>query len=300
MDYIFAGSDKTAAYVLSSLAENQAPVLVITREDAPKGRKKILTQTPVADVAESQGIELIKANDPTSALAQILHSGAQRGIIVSYGAILKDEVLKSAEWFNLHFSLLPKYRGAAPVQRAIMEGKTETGVTVFKLDKGMDTGDVYKQLKKNISGMTTAQALEVLAELSVPLLQQLLVDEKPSLRPQTGTASFAKKLSREECFIDFKSDAQTCLQMIRASNPEPIAWTYLNGEPFRVIQANESEPNVESTDQVLGQVTKSGKQIFVTCGEATTLELITVQPFAKKQMAASDWFNGVGEVTLGH
>ena len=300
MDYIFAGSDKTAAYVLSSLAENQTPVLVITREDAPTGRKKILTQTPVADVAERHNVELIKTNDPAKALEPILNSGAQRGIIVSYGAILKHEVLKSIDWFNLHFSLLPKYRGAAPVQRAIMQGKTETGITVFKLDAGMDTGDIYKQLEKDVSGMTTAEALEVLAELSVPLLQQLLFDEKPTLRPQTGTASLAKKLSREECFLDFKSDAQTCLQMIRASNPEPIAWTYLNGEPFRVIQANEGEPNVESTDQPLGQVTKSGKRIFVACGEATRLELITVQPFAKKQMAAADWYNGVGEVTLGN
>ena len=300
MDYLFAGSDKTAASVLDSLAATKLPVVVLTREDAPVGRKKIITQTLVADIAQKHGVKLIKANQPSQALPEILSSGAERGIIVSYGSILKDEVLTSIDWFNLHFSLLPKYRGAAPVQRAIMDGNTDSGITIFKLDEGMDTGEVYQQIKADISGMNTKQALDTLAELSVEPLLDLLADETPSLSPQSGEPSMAKKLSREECFLDFNKDSKTCLRVVRASNPEPIAWTYLQGEPLRIIEAATTGIANPDSDEVNGKVTKIGKRIYVSCSDSTSLELITVQPFAKKQMSATDWFNGVGEVILGN
>jgi len=300
VDYVFAGSDKTAAWILQAISSSQKPSLVITRKDAPFGRKKTITQTPVADIADSQAVKIVKTNDPTEALNDIIQTGASRGIIVSYGAILKDEVLDALEWFNVHFSLLPKYRGAAPVQRAIMDGNTDSGVSIFKLDEGMDTGDLFTQIPVDISDMNTAQALEKLADASIEPLLELLKTEQPICFSQAGDQSLAKKLDRAECFLDFKTDSESCLRIVNACNPEPIAWTTLQGDAFRIINAATTGISDPGTDHQIGQVTKVGKKIYVTCAGSTSLELITVQPFAKKEMPAIDWFNGVGEVILGN
>ena len=299
IDFVFAGSDSTAANVLAQLCLIHPPKLVITREDAPFGRKKELKQTEVAEIAIARGITLAKANDPTKALELIRASGAPRGIVVSYGAILKGEVLDSLEWFNLHFSLLPKYRGAAPAQRAIMENQTDTGISVFKIDMGMDTGAIYAQKPIDLSGLNTAEALTLMADQSIPILERLLTDESPKLTKQQGEPSEAPKLSRDECRLDFNQPATVLNQLVLASFPEPVAWTEHKGQPLKVI--NSKTNGLKIADELKpGTVEKVAGKVYVSCGDSTRLELIEVQPFSKKPMPATDWFNGVGEAVLGN
>ena len=295
MNYVFAGSDKTAATVLGWLCANHAPSLVITREDAAFGRKKELKQTKVAEIASENGIEVIKTNDPSAALEKITQSGASRGIVVSYGAILKDQVLAALDWYNLHFSLLPEFRGAAPVQRAILNDHSPTGVTVFQIDKGMDTGPIYSQKTVDISGLNTELALEKMTNASLPILEKLLKDQHPELAEQKPGGSYAPKLTRDECRLNFNDNAKLLHQVVLAAYPEPVAWTEHKGQTFRIISAQTNGLKMPEDQKPPGSVEKVGGKIYVVCGESTRLELIEVQPFSKKPMPAVDWFNGVGE-----
>jgi len=299
MDYVFAGSDSVAATVLEGLISFRKPSLVITREDAPVGRKRELKQTSVAEVAGNNNIQIVKTNDPSTALGQIKESGASRGIVVSYGAILKGDVLESLDWFNLHFSLLPRLRGAAPVQRSIMSGESPTGVTVFKIDSGMDTGPIYRQLEVDISGLDTKTALGKMSSNSLSLLRGLLDDENPSLQPQTGTPTHAAKLTRDECKLDFDLSAPELVRIVRAANPEPMAWTTIAGQPLRILEASTTGVRFPG-EEITGKVEMVAGRVYVVCGDSTRLELITVQPFSKKSMSARDWFNGVKEATVGN
>ena len=299
INYVFAGSDSVAATVLEELVSFRKPSLVITRADAPAGRKKDLRQTAVAEVAEKYGIQTVKSNDPSIALEQIKDSGASRGIVVSYGAILKGDVLESLDWFNLHFSLLPRLRGAAPVQRSIISGESPTGVTIFKIDSGMDTGPIYTQMEVDIEGLDTKSALVKMSSSSISLLRELLDDENPSLQPQSGTPSHAAKLTREECQLDFNLSAPQLVRIVRAANPEPMAWTTNVGQPLRILEASTNGVRFPG-DDAPGKVELVGGKVFVVCADSTRLELITVQPFSKKSMSARDWYNGVKEATVGN
>lgn len=299
INYVFAGSDSVAAQVLQELISFRKPSLVITREDAPVGRQKELRQTMVAEVAENNNIQTVKTNDPSTALEQIRNSGASRGIVVSYGAILKGDVLESLDWFNLHFSLLPRWRGAAPVQRSIISGESPTGVTVFKIDSGMDTGPIYSQLEVDIEGLDTKSALIKMSSSSISLLEELLNDESPSLQPQSGTPSHAPKLTREECQLDFNLSAPELVRIVRAANPEPVAWTTNLGQPLRVLEASATGIPFPGEDTP-GKLEIVGGRVYVVCADSTRLELVTVQPFSKKSMGARDWYNGVKEATVGN
>ena len=299
INYIYAGSDSVAATVLEGLIPIRKPEMVITRQDAQVGRKRELRETVVAELAREHGIKVVKANDPTEALEFISDSSATRGIVVSYGAILKDQVLESLEWFNLHFSLLPKLRGAAPVQRAILRGEFPTGVTLFKIDEGMDTGPIFSQKLVDIDDLDTHSALQKMAESSIPLAVELLNDQNPDLSPQTGTPSHAGKLRREECELDFSRTAVDLLRVVRAAYPEPVAWTTHLGQPLRIIEANSN--GISFPEKVdAGTVELVGGKVYVVCEDSTRLELLRVQPFSKKPMNAKDWFNGIKEARVGN
>jgi len=303
MRIVFAGTPDVAADVLRGIYQSGHEVcLVLTREDAQVGRSKTLTPSPVAIVAEELGLRTVKSNKPDKVVVdEIGSTGAELGIIVAYGSILKAPMLDAVSngWYNLHFSLLPKYRGAAPVQRAILAGETETGVTIFKLDQGMDTGEVLKQVPTAISPRENAkELLNRLGQLSISVLLEALPEVYSAtftLTPQSGEASFAPKPTREEGKIDFNLDALTIQHKVLALNPEPMAWCLVGIENMRILDALQSlSSNV--VDQMTGHepgalVYLDGK-LYVKCGGDSVLELITVQPSSKREMLAKDWFNG--------
>lgn len=309
MKIVFAGTPANAAQTLRALAKSPFEVVaVLTRTDAPVGRKKILTPSAVAEVAAELGIQVIKANRvDASVRAEIAASGAELGVIVAYGALLDQATLDLLPkgWINLHYSLLPKWRGAAPVQRSLMAGDRETGVTLFQLDKGMDTGPIHLQIPTVIEpGDSTADLLPRLTELGITGLAELLpriaaelaapVAQDPEL---LATLPTADKLSREDARIDWQRNAVEIENQVRGLNPEPMAWTTLAEETFRVIEARA----LGATDwqSLAGEVAEPGtvnvdkNRVFVTCGQGSLLELKAVQPAGKKAMQASDWARGL-------
>lgn len=305
MSILFAGTPENAAVTLRELAHAGIPIsLVLTRPDAPVGRKKVLTPSPVALVAEELGIPVLKsARVAEEELRKIGERQIQLALVVAFGVLLKEQALKALPlgWFNLHYSLLPQFRGAAPVQRALMEGVTETGVTLFKIDQGLDTGDVLASVPTRIEPVENAGALlERLTGLGVSLLLEQLPRISSgllSLKPQEEIgASLAPKISRTEAEMSFNNAAKKLENLTRGCNPEPGAWTQSNqGYDLKIHVAWAS--NISHV--AVGHVSTDEGRVFVGCA-GSALELIEVQPAGKSRMSAADWVRGTSApVVLG-
>jgi methionyl-tRNA formyltransferase len=308
---VFAGTPANAAQTLQALhAGGHNVVAVLTRPDAPIGRKRILTASPVAALAEDLGIPVIKANSvDTETLAKIATFNPDLGVIVAYGALLKQEALKlpAKGWINIHYSLLPKWRGASPVQSAILQGDTETGVTIFQLDAGMDTGAVHSSVPTIIEpGETSGVLLARLTNLGISLLMETLprieagiaitTDQDPRLLESLPTAG---KIDRGLARIDWSKSAETLEWQILAMNPEPMAWTNLEDSPLRILSARAlgktDWASLAETESKPGSITTSKERVLVHCGLGTILELKEVQPAGKNAMAATDWARGLNQ-----
>ena len=294
---VFAGTPSNAAQTLGDLVEGGIVVrLVITRMDAPIGRKGVLTPSPVALKAQELGIEVHKTNSiDEAAVSKIEASGCEVGIIVAYGSILRARALDALKkgWYNLHYSLLPQLRGAAPVQHAILTGLRETGITVFKLDAGIDTGKYLTQVQTRIEpGETAGRLLQRLTSLGTTALLQ----ELPSIfagttneKVQTGTPTSAPKILRNDARLDFTRSAIELEAVVLGCNPEPGAWTTLHAQPFKIHDAYA----VETAEKLEpGVLFMHSNKVAVRCGGATALVLNAVQPGGKSVMSAADWRRG--------
>ncbi|MEY4390557.1 MAG: hypothetical protein RLZZ400_300 [Actinomycetota bacterium] len=292
---MFAGTPVAAAIVLRELVKSGMEIpVVITRPDAPVGRKRVLTQSAVAAEALSLGIPVIKTlSVDAETQSRLIAERVQFGLIVAYGSILKQDALECLPggWYNLHYSLLPKYRGAAPVQHALLSGDDTTGVTIFKLAPGIDTGDVLATLETQIS--PDENAGDLLTRLSILgstlLLQELpRLDGNQALAHQVGQASAAPKLTRDSSKVDFNSSAIQVHNLVRACNPEPGAWCFVGEQTFK-IHATRAAADRGLTP---GQVETEQGKVLVGCGTGS-LELIEVQPSGKNRMSAADWIRGL-------
>ena len=272
------------------LASRHQLVCVITKPDAPAGRGRALQATTVADWAERNNVTLYKPEN--SELIGELTADLDLVVTIGFGLLLPLEILEKPRYgfINLHFSLLPRWRGAAPVQRAIEAGDSVTGVTVFQLDAGMDTGPIYTSAQIPLSVSTTAdQLFQSLAILGVePVLQTLeLVErgERPTAQENAG-ASRAYKLSKEEGRIDWSLSAEVINRKVNAFNPAPGAWSNFRGQVIKIDK-------VRFSDQIAlaGQLKVVEKSIYI--GTATSaLELLEVTPSGKAKMTAASWANG--------
>lgn len=299
MKIIFAGTPDNAADTLRFLTSNGFEVVaVLTRVDAPIGRKRILTPSAVAVVAEELGLPIIKANSVGDAeLDAIRTSGAELGVVVAYGSILNKRSLQalSAGWINLHYSLLPQLRGAAPVQHAILNGLNHTGVSVFQLDEGMDTGPIWGSAPLQIEPNDGYQSLlHKLTLLGCSLLSDVLpriFSRTAHPQAQEGLPSFAPKLSRSNAQLAFDVDAKLLARKVRALNPEPTTWCLWRGEPMQILEAV-ALPQFDESAGEFGVVEKVRDQIIVRCHNSG-LSLIRVKPAGKPEMFAKDWFRGI-------
>jgi len=265
-------------------------VSVITRADAPAGRGRELQASPVAQWAKTRNLLTYKPE--SASLISELVKDLDLVITIGYGFILPESILQVPRhgFINLHFSLLPRWRGAAPVQRAIESGDIATGVTVFKLDKGMDTGPIYVTEQIPLSpDVNSGELLLTLAKLGVgPVLQTLdliKAGTEPKVQSEVG-ATRAEKLSKEEGHIDWNCDAIAIQRKVNAFNPNPGAWSQFRGQNLKLNK-------VRMTDQLLapGAIETSNKSVFV--GTSTTaIELLEVTPSGKPTLAASAWANG--------
>ena len=272
------------------LASEHELICVITRPDAPSGRGRALQSTPVANWAKVNGVKLFKP-ETSKSLGELV-ADLDLVVTIGYGLLLPKDILEKPKhgFINLHFSLLPRWRGAAPVQRAIEAGDSITGVTVFQLDAGMDSGPIYLSAQIPLSSTTTAdQLFDSLANLGVePVLKTLDLIEKgakPSPQEDAG-ATRAYKLSKGEGLIDWNLDAEVINRKVNAFNPDPGAWSNFRGQVIKINKVRFSNEVVNAG--VLRAVDKS-----VYIGTATSaLELLEVTPSGKSQMSAFSWANG--------
>jgi methionyl-tRNA formyltransferase len=296
MRLVFAGTPAVAVPSLRALANGPHEIAaVVTRSDAPLGRKRVLTPSPVAQAADDLGIPTIKADRlDAETTARITALEPDLGVIVAYGGLVREPLLSAPAhgWINLHFSLLPRWRGAAPVQRALISGDRETGASVFQLVPELDAGDVFAEERYPVPWNATAgDVLEALAEIGAPLLARVIdgiADGSAVATAQRGEPTVAPKLTLHDGALDFAHDAETLRARIAGVTPEPGAHTTFEGARFKVLRAAAS-----AADPIPpGRVVASGREILV--GTATSpLRLDTVQPAGKGAMAADDWFRGL-------
>jgi len=292
---VFAGSPAAAVPSLRRLVSGDHDVVaVVTREDAPLGRKRVLTPTPVAEEAVRAGIPVIKANRLGPVTGELLALQPELGVVVAYGGLIREPLLSAPRlgWINLHFSLLPRWRGAAPVQRAIIAGDSETGAAVFRLVPELDAGDVYATLRRSIGAHETAgHLLDALAESGADLLSTVvdsLADGSATAAPQQGEVTVAPKLTLADGRLDWSETAQRLDARIRGTWPEPGAFLELGGDRVKVLDAlvAHDSPRLEP-----GRIELRAGRVLI--GTATDpLELVAVHPSGRRAMSGADWWRG--------
>lgn len=298
---LFAGTPEFAACHLSALLEGRHQVLcAYTQPDRPAGRGKKLTASAVKQVAEAAGLPVAQPVTLKSQAAQDELRGWQADlmVVVAYGLILPKAVLEAPRFgcINVHASLLPRWRGAAPIQRAIEAGDAQTGITIMQMDEGLDTGAMLSKVQCSIDATDTAQSLhDKLAALGpAALLATLDAVAAGTLQPRAqddGLATYAHKLDKSEAQIDWAQPAELIARRVRAFNPFPVAFTELAGERVRVLQAHPSASKSQAAPGTL----LAGRGITVACGEGTALELEQLQLPGKKPMTAAELLNGFAQ-----
>lgn len=287
---VFAGSPEVAVPYLRALHAARFDIrAVISREDSRQGRKGILTPTAVALVAAELDLPIIKANS----LRDIDIPEVDIGVVVAYGGLVPPRLLSEPThgWANVHFSVLPKYRGAAPVQRSLWNGESTSGISIFRLVTEMDAGPVY--FSRSIPFGDTETASEALTRIARSTTDELVgtlrlvVTGAITATEQTGDPSLAPKLTREDGRIDWSLDASTIITRIRAVTAEPGAYTSVNGESVAIGRvAGEIGPTFPR-----GEVVANAGRVFVGTG-GDSVELLEVKPAGKTMMSAADWARG--------
>lgn len=294
---VFCGTPRFAVPTLEALVHAGFPVrLVVTQPDKPRGRGLVLTPSPVKQSAVSLGLpitqpESIKNNSEFR--LQLASINPDAIIVVGYGRIIPQWMIDLTRLgnINLHASLLPKYRGAAPIQWAIARGETMTGVTTMRIDAGLDTGDILLQREIPIGANDTAETLApALAALGAELIVETLRGLEAgriSARPQNDAqASLAPILKKEDGRIDFRLSAQEVRNRMRGFQPWPGVFTSFRGKNLHVWNAALSQRSLAA-----GELLADGDHLFVGCGE-DALEILDVQLEGKKRMAARDFIHG--------
>jgi len=296
---VFAGSPAAAVPTLTALAARpeHEVVAVLTRDDTPQGRRRVLTPTPVAVEAERLGLPVVKARRLDADVTErLLALEPDLGVVVAYGALLRDPLLSGPRlgWVNLHFSLLPRWRGAAPVQRALVAGDAVTGATVFQLVPELDAGAVLGVLEHPLAGTETAgELLDALARSGAGLVADVvaaLADGTAGAREQEGEVTTAPKLTLDDGRLDLAAPARTVLDRWRGVTPEPGAHALHRGDRVKVLEVRAVTGDVPPVAP--GELVLDARRVLVGTG-TEPLELVRVQPAGKKPMAAADWWRGL-------
>ena len=264
--------------------------LIITQPDRPSGRGQILQQTTVAEWAHNHQIPVVKPESSQELVGNV--EDLDLVLTIGYGVLLPESILLLPKkgFLNLHFSLLPAYRGAAPAQRALHNGEVVTGVTVFQLDKGMDTGPIFAQESIAIDpSWRSFELLNELANLGPNVVKRSfeMIESGKSSSVQVGNSTNAPKISKAEAKIDFTRDSTLIANAIRAFTYEPGAWTLWKGESFKICATGVSN----TSSGTPGQILVIDKSVFVSTGSGA-IELLRVIPAGKKEMDAIDWARG--------
>jgi len=289
---LFAGTPPFAASALAALLDKHQVVAVLTQPDRPSGRGMQLTASPVKQLALQHGLTVLQPVSLKSEAVQreIAALDADVMVVAAYGLILPKAVLELPRYgcLNIHASLLPRWRGAAPIQRAILAGDSETGITIMQMDEGLDTGDMLSRHACPIAADDTAQTLhDKLAKIGADsLLATLHSLEEGGLNPvrqDDSAACYAAKLLKDEAQIDWHQDAQQIARAVRAYNPFPVCQARLNDEVLKIWQAGVFPDRCGKPGEILA-VDKQG--ILVACGKGALLLTVLQRPGGKAQPVA--------------
>lgn len=293
------GTPDFAVPSLTSLIEDNYHVAaVVTQPDRPKGRKKVITPPPVKVVAEKYGIPVFqpeKLRDPEN-VQKVLSYQPDLIVTAAYGQILPESLLKVPKYgcINVHASLLPKYRGGAPIHKAIIEGETETGVTIMYMVKALDAGDMIAQRAIPITevdhvGTMHDKLSQVGAELLIDTLPSLLKGEITPIPQDETQVTYAPNIRREDEKIDWSRSAKQIANQVRGLHPWPVAFTTWRGQPFKIWWANVSEEFADTSPGTVKRVDKEG--IVVSTSEGCLI-LTDIQPAGKKRMSVEEFLRG--------
>ncbi len=275
---VYLGTPALAAEPLRALVDAGFDVaLVITRVDKRRGRGSDLAPSPVKAAAIELGLPVSHNVDDA------LTVGADLGVVVAFGQLIKPHILEALPMLNLHFSLLPRWRGAAPMERALLAGDKETGVDLMQLEEGLDTGPLFSEVRTTISSDDTGDSLrDCLTAIGSDMLVRCLRTGLGTPTPQIGDPTYAAKLSMNDLRIDWSLPASVIDRVIRLGG----AWTTADGRRLKVVSATiESGDVIGATGQLVGAIVQTGDRL---------LRLDRVRPEGKGVMAMKDWLNGAG------
>lgn len=297
MRLVFAGTPAAAVPTLRRLAAEHDIAAVLTRPDAPLGRKRVLTPSPVAVAAEELGIEIIRAarldDEATEAIAA-LH--VDLGVIVAYGGLVREPLLSTPAngWINLHFSLLPRWRGAAPVQRALIAGDPVLGASVFQLVPALDAGDVFAARAVDVASDATAEhALAALADDGAGLVAEVvasIADGTAVAVAQQGEPTLAPKLTLDDGLLDWNAPLDVVYARFRGVTPEPGAHTTIGGARLKILDARRQS----DASLAPGELSATKETVLIGTGDGA-LAVTRLQPAGKGPMNAVDWWRGQRE-----
>ena len=304
MKIVFMGTPDYAVKTLEALINSEHTVAaVFAQPDKPVGRKQVLTPPPVKVCAIENNIPVYQPNSVRTgeALEIINDINPDVIVVVAYGKILPKEILDLPKYgcVNGHASLLPKYRGASPIQWCIVCGETETGVTVMRMDEGMDTGDILDSVTTEIGDEETAEELfdrlaVISAELTVNTLKKLQNGEITPTPQNQNEATYAPIIKKEMAKLDFTKTAADIHNAVRGYYSWPCAFFMLNGKRIKVLSAKLGDKTTKNS----GTVIANGEELVIACGNNTSIRLLSVQPEGSKPMTSKQMLCG-NKIPLG-
>ncbi len=298
---IFMGTPDFSVPVLEKLIENTNVVLVVTKKDAYVGRKKVLTESPVAICAHEHNIEVYKPNKLKEDYEYILNKKPDIIITCAYGSIVPKVVLDYPSYgcINVHASLLPKYRGASPIVASILNGEKETGITIMYMDEGIDTGNIIMsrsiEIEDNDNSLSLSNKLSLLgANLLIDTLPKIFEGENFDIPQDNEEATYVGMLKREDEHIDFNNTVENIKNQVRAFSPEPYAFIIIDDTEYKI-----SEVEIKKCDvSKIGIIVEVNKDSFGITAKDGIVYIKRIKPSGKKEMSVKDFFNGFDKTSL--
>lgn len=301
MRVVFMGTPEFACNVLSGLIENYDVVGIVSQPDKEVGRKRILTHTPVKEIGINNNIQVIQPISIRKEYESVLELKPDLIVTCAYGQIIPEEILDYPKYgcINVHASLLPKYRGGAPIHRSIINGDSETGITIMYMDKGMDTGNIISQesikIEEDDNLETVSNKLSVLGrDLLLKTLPSIIDGTNDSIKQDEALVTYAYNIKSEEEKIDFNNNARDIFNLIRGLSPMIGAYFIMNGNRTKVFKARIGDNKYDNIG-VINKIYKNGIGISCKDGEIIIEE---IQPFGKKKMDVSSYLNGINKEEL--
>lgn len=299
MKIVFMGTPDFAIKPLEALIEAGHEIAaVLTKEDKPKGRGYEMSFSPVKTLALEKGLKILQPlslkNDEIYEELKSLE--AELYVVVAYGKILPKRILDLPKLacINIHASLLPSYRGAAPIQWAIIDGRKKTGITTMLMDEGLDTGDILRKYEIDIEEHDTGGSLfDKLALLGAKAIVDTIADfdKIEPVKQADSDTDYAKTLDKKLGDIDFSMESAYIERLVRALNPWPSAYSSLRGKTLKILEASVADVDIEYSELACGSLLHSKNRLFVVCGDGL-LEILKLQLSGKKSMSSADFLRG--------